>query len=158
MQTGLQERSGPAPSLWQMTPVRPGANSGVLTRDRGATERWLLALFGLGLAAAHLLKDVIPMEPDAAFKGADINTNYGNVLSFRFSICKAETSISSRTTTVDTRALDVLATVLQRLTLQRESPDPKIKIVQQNHQITKHQLIIHTCTQTCTSDGILKLR
>ena len=74
MQTGLQERSGPAPSLWQMTPVRPGANSGVLTRDRGATERWLLALFGLGLAAAHLLKDVIPMEPDAAFKGADINT------------------------------------------------------------------------------------
>lgn len=52
-----------------MTPVRPGANSGVLTRDRGAKEGRLLALFGLGLAAAHLLKDVIPMEPDAAFKG-----------------------------------------------------------------------------------------
>lgn len=57
-----------------MTPVRPGANSGVLTRDGGANERWLLTLFGLGLAAAHLLKDVIPMEPEAAFKGADINT------------------------------------------------------------------------------------
>lgn len=49
-----------------MTPVRPGANSGM--------ERWLLALFALGLVAAHLLKDVILMEPDTAFKRADINT------------------------------------------------------------------------------------
>lgn len=33
----------------------------------------MAALFGLGLVAAHLLKDVLPGQPDASFKRADIN-------------------------------------------------------------------------------------
>ena len=76
------------------------------------------------------------MEPDAVFKRADINTVTTETSCLSGSPSAKQKLHSSRTTTVDTHALNVLATVLPILTLQRGGPDPKSKTVQQKHYKT----------------------
>ena len=73
---------------------------------RGRERDYVVGLFELRLVAAHLFNNVLLMEHDVAFKCANIQTiTMGNIPSFRFSICKAGTLLSSRTISVNTCVL-----------------------------------------------------